>query len=267
MTYIAWTDEGSGPAVVLLHAFPCDRSMWDAQVGPLMEAGWRVLVPDLPGFGESELLDQEPHLSSVVDLLASSLLERSIDRCVLVGLSVGGYLVMEWLRRYPDMVAGIVLCDTKASADGSEARAARWDMADAIDADPSVVSSLLRDRVLLVIVGSTTATSRPEVLHRVSAWMDTAKPATVSWYQRAMAARPDSLPTLSDCDLPALVIWGEEDLMSPRGEQDAMLDVLRDGRLAVIPSAGHLSAIENPEPVTAEVLDFINAIRRMSLDG
>lgn len=267
MTYIAWTDEGSGPAVVLLHAFPCDRSMWDAQVGPLMEAGWRVLVPDLPGFGESELLDQEPHLSSVVDLLASSLLERSIDRCVLVGLSVGGYLVMEWLRRYPDMVAGIVLCDTKASADSDKAAAGRREMAATIERDPTSCASTLSERLLPIIVGETTWSSRPEVVEAVTKWMYAAQPATVSWYQRAMAARPDSIDTLSEAEVPALILWGEEDAMAPRVEQDAMVDALRDARLSVIPRAGHLSAVENPTAVTPELADFLMAVRRVNLEG
>lgn len=267
MTSIAWHDHGSGPAVVLVHAFPCDHSMWNAQIPPLVDAGWRVLVPDLPGFGESARLDQEPSLAAVVDALAGSLLERSVDRCVLVGLSVGGYLIMEWLRRHPEMVAAIALCDTKASADTAEAVAARLDMASAIEREPATCATILRERLLPVIVGATSTDRRPEVVATVGRWMDAVDPATVAWYQRAMAARPDSLETLRESEIPVLVAWGEEDSMAPEAEQRAMVQVLREGRLAVIPDAGHLSAIENPEPLTRELIDFLGAVRRASNDG
>jgi pimeloyl-ACP methyl ester carboxylesterase len=264
---IAWTDEGTGPVVVLLHAFPCNRSMWDGQVQGLVDAGWRVMAPDLPGFGDSALLAEPPSLTAVVEALVASLLERSVDRCVLVGLSVGGYLIMEWLRRHPEMVAGVVLCDTKASADTDEAAAGRLEMAAAVEHDPMSCSSTLRERLLPVIVGETTRSSRPEVVEVVANWMDAAEPASVAWYQRAMAVRPDSIATLSEAEMPALVLWGEEDAMAPREEQDAMVDALRDAGMFVIPRAGHLSAVENPPAVTLELAAFLMAVRRVNLEG
>ena len=267
MTDIAWTDEGSGPVVVLLHAFPCDRSMWDGQVAGMVDAGWRVMAADLPGFGDSPLLTEPPSLTAVVEVLVASLLERSVDRCVLVGLSVGGYLIMEWLRRHPEMIAGVVLCDTKASADSNEAAAGRLEMAAAVERDPTSSSSTLRERLLPVIFGETTRSSRPDVVDVVATWMDAAEPASVAWYQRAMAARPDSIATLSEAEMPALVLWGEEDVMAPEVEQDAMVAALRDARLAVITKSGHLSAVENPSIVTREVVDFVSMVRRVNLEG
>jgi pimeloyl-ACP methyl ester carboxylesterase len=267
MSHVEWTDEGEGPVVVLLHAFPCNRTMWDAQIAPIVEAGWRALVPDLPGFGESDLPDQPPSLTVVVESLVASLLQRSIDRCVLVGLSVGGYLIMEWLRRHPEMVAGIVLCDTKASADSAQAVAGRLDMATAIEMDPATCARTLRDRLLPVVLGQTTRSSRREVVDVVATWMDAAEPSSVAWYQRAMAARPDSRATVSEAELPALILWGEEDQMSSREEQEVMLNALRDARISVIPQAGHLSAVENPEPVTHELVEFLAAVRRVNAEG
>lgn len=267
MTDIAWTDEGTGPVVVLLHAFPCNRSMWDGQIAGLVDAGWRVMAPDLPGFGDSPLLAEPASLTAVVEVLAAFLLELSVDRCVLIGLSVGGYLIMEWLRRHPDMVAGVVLCDTKASADTHEAAAGRLEMAAAVELDPTSCSSTLRERLLPVIVGETTRSSRPEVVDVVATWMDAAEAASVAWYQRAMAVRPDSIATLSEAEVPALVLWGEEDAMAPEGEQNAMVAALRDARLAVIPKSGHLSAVEAPSMVTREVVDFVSMVRRVNIEG
>lgn len=267
MSQVEWTDEGTGPVVVLLHAFPCDRTMWDAQVAPIVESGWRVLVPDLPGFGHSDLPDEPPSLAAVVESLVASLLQRSVDRCVLVGLSVGGYLIMEWLRRHPEMVAGIVLCDTKAGADNEQAVASRLEMATAIEMNAATCKGMLLGGLLPMIVGETTRSSRPAVVEVVANWMDAAEPVSVAWYQRAMAARPDSIATLREIELPALILWGAEDQMSPREEQETMLNALRDARIAVIPQAGHLSAIENPGPVTDELVDFLAAVGRINAEG
>lgn len=267
MTGIAWRDEGAGPAVVLLHAFPCDGTMWSGQVAGLVAAGWRVMVPDLPGFGDSPLLAERPSLTAVVEALVESLLERSVDRCVVVGLSVGGYLIMEWLRRHPEMVAAVALCDTKASVDNDVALAGRLEMANVIEANPSKCASILRERLLPVIVGETTKGSRPNIVESVARWIDTVEPTTVSWYQRAMAARPDSLATLSEARVPVLIVWGDQDVMSPRVDQDAMVEACRDARLAVISDAGHLSAFEKPPVVTDVLVDFATAVRRANLDG
>jgi pimeloyl-ACP methyl ester carboxylesterase len=279
MTRLHWLDAGTGPAVVLLHAFPCDHRMWRAQVPTLVEAGWRVLVPDLPGFGASSLPqaptqtpterppEAGPSLGAVVDLIVADLLELGIDRLIVGGLSVGGYLVMEWLRKDPQMLAGIALCDTKATADAPAAKQGRLEMAATIESDPTVAARLLRERVLPEIVGETTHTQRPEVVALVAGWMDAAAPQTIAWYQRAMAARPDSLDTLTECEVPALVLWGEQDSMSDRSEQQLMLDALRDARFTTIAGAGHLSAIENPAGVGSEVLTFAQAVRRSTLDG
>jgi len=279
MTRLRWLDAGTGPVVVLLHAFPCDHRMWDAQVPVLVEAGWRVLVPDLPGFGDSALPESLPEnlpenlpeagpsLGAVVELIVADLLEMGVDRLIVGGLSVGGYLVMEWLRKDPQMLAGIALCDTKATADAPAARQGRLEMAAAIESDPTVTAGLLRERVLPVIVGETTHAHRTEVVALVTGWMDAAAPQTIAWYQRAMAARPDSLDTLAECEVPALVLWGEQDSMSDRSEQQLMLDALRDARFTVIAGAGHLSAIENPADVGSELLAFAQAVRRSTLDG
>ena len=105
---VAMIDEGSGPVVMLLHAFPCDHHMWDEQIPAIVEIGWRVLVPDLPGFGASPLpAEGEPNLARVVATLISATLDRGVDRLEVAGLSVGGYLTMEWWRQRPEPGKGV----------------------------------------------------------------------------------------------------------------------------------------------------------------
>ena len=267
---VKMVDEGSGPVIMLLHAFPCDHTMWDDQRQALVDAGWRVLTPDLPGFGRSGLpaiMDADPDLGSVVEMLVAAIMDRGVDRLVVAGLSVGGYLVMEWLRRYPEMLAGVALCDTKATADSVEAQGNRRSLAQVIDDDPGACAAILKERVLPVIVGSTTHDSRPSIVARVESWMDSADPAAVAWYQRAMADRPDSVATLGAADVPALVLWGDEDSMSPPSEQQVMIDALRDARSKEVPASGHLSAIEAPEIVGAELVDFVTRVQRAGMSG
>lgn len=254
-------DVGDGPVVVLLHAFPCDGRMWEPQVEAATAAGWRVLVPDLPGFGASPMPEAAPSLTVAADAVIGMLEERGVDRCVLGGVSLGGYVAMEMLRARPAMLAGLVLCDTKASADGGEARANRERLAAlALEAGDGV-GRLLEQAVLPGLLGATTRARRPDVVERVRGWLHEADPAAVAWYQRAMADRPDSVADLTSADLPTLVVWGEEDALSDRAEQDRMVDAVADARLVVVPGTGHLANVEDPEAVSSAIVQFLGVVR------
>ncbi len=254
-------DVGDGAVLVLLHAFPCDGRMWEPQAEAAVAAGWRVLVPDLPGFGESPLPAAAPALSVVADAVAGMLDDRGVDRCVLGGVSLGGYVAMELLRTRPSLIAALVLCDTKASADGPEARANRERLAGLALEAGGDVDRLLEQAVLPGLLGDTTRQRRPEVVERVRDWLHGADASAVAWYQRAMADRPDSVADLADVDVPTLVVWGEEDALSDRAEQDRMTGAVTDASLVVVPGAGHLSNVEDPEAVSAALVQFLSVVR------
>lgn len=259
MTGLKVRDAGEGPAVVLLHAFPCDGRMWEPQAAALVAAGWRVLVPDLPGFGESPVLDVEPSLDAVADALVGELDRLGVRRCVLGGVSLGGYVTMAVLRRRPDLVSAAFLCDTKATADGEPARENRERLAGLVLDSPSETARILEQAVLPGLLGDTTRESRPGVVERVRGWLDEADARSVAWYQRAMAGRPDSRADLAAAG-PVLVVWGEEDALSPRAEQDLMLAAAPGARLVVVPGAGHLANVEDPDAVTSALLEFLHQI-------
>ena len=252
---------GDGPVLLLLHAFPCDGRMWDPQMRAAADAGWRVLVPDLPGFGSSELLDAAPDLDAVADALLTMLDDYDVERAVVGGVSMGGYLTMALIRRRPSLLAGIALCGTKASADSEEARANRERLAAMFEDAPDETSRILEQAVLPGLLGETSRQERPEVVARVRSWLADARPASVAWYQRAMAGRPGSLADIADADLPTLVLWGEEDALSPRSEQDLMVGAPSDARLAAVPRAGHLVNVEAPEAATSALLAFLDTVR------
>lgn len=244
---------GTGIPVVLLHAFPLSSAMWLAQREGLAKA-CRVITPDLRGFGGSRLGQDEPSLDLMADDVARLLDEEGIDRAVVGGLSMGGYVTMAFCRRHPDRVLGVILADTKAGADAPPARENRERVAQAVLADGNDV--LVSD-VLPTLIGPTTRERRAMVFGRVKGLVQSAPPGAVAWAQRAMAARPDSFGTLAALKVPLLVIVGEEDELSPPADADAMAQAAPDGRVAVIPRAGHLSAVEQPEAFNKAVIGFL----------
>ncbi|MFB9878504.1 alpha/beta fold hydrolase [Planobispora siamensis] len=244
---------GEGLPVVLLHAFPMSSTMWLAQREGLA-ATCKVITPDLRGFGGSLLGDDEPSLDAMADDVARLLDSEGIDRAVIGGQSMGGYVTMALCRHHPDRLLGVILADTKATADPEPARANRERIAAAVlDKGPSI----LLEEVLPALVGPTTKQRRAMVFGRIRGLVQSAPPAAVAWAQRAMAARPDSFDTLRALKVPVLVIVGEEDELSPLSDAEAMTEAVPDGRLTVIEKAGHLSAVEQPEAFNRAVTGFL----------
>ncbi len=253
------------PTVVLLHAFPFDRHVWDDVVDSLAQEGWDVVVPDLRGFGESAYgedgPDDDPSLTWMARDVLGILDRMGVSAAVFAGISMGGYVAMEIVRQDPARVAGIALVDTKATADGDEAKANRLKVAQQV-LDAGSTDALAR-AMLPSLLGTTSHADRPEVVAKVRAWIEESDPRAVAWAQRAMAARPDSLPDLASLAVPALVVWGVEDGMSPRPEQDLMVEAMRDARLVVITESGHLSTVEAPEQVADALVTFLADVRRL----
>ena len=252
------------PTVVLLHAFPLDKRMWDDVVDPLAAADWDVVVPDLRGFGGSAYGEDGPDDDPSLVLMARDVLgildRLGVNSAVVVGLSLGGYVAMEMLRQDASRIAGLALVDTKASADGDEARANRLRVADQVLAAGSTTA--LARAMLPSLLGETTHRSSPGIVAQVRSWIEDADPAAVAWTQRAMAQRPDSHEALAALVVPSLVVWGEQDQLSGRTEQESMVAALRDVRLVTIPDVGHLSAVEDPPAVAAALVDYLGTLRR-----
>lgn len=258
MSVVLGHDEsGSGPAVVLLHAFPLDARMWSAQREALSDS-YRVITPDLRGFGSSPLGDDAPSLDAMADDVAALLDALGLEDVTLGGLSLGGYVAMAFARRHARRINALVLLDTKATADADAARNNRERIAQTIEQEQS--SRVLHDDVLPGLTGPTTKAQRPEVVAALAALIDDAPHASVAWTQRAMATRPDSVPTLEDVEQPTLIVVGDEDALAPLSEAEIMLDALPEAELAVIPGCGHLSAMERPGDVTAILRDFLDTL-------
>ena len=253
-----YRDAGTGLPVVLLHAFPLSAAMWLAQREGLADT-CRIVTPDQRGFGGSPLGDDAPSLDHVADDVAALLDSLGLDRVVLGGLSMGGYVAMAFLRRHADRLAGLLLADTKAGADPEPARDNRERIARIVTDDPE--ATVVVDEILPTLLGESTLRERPLVLGRTKAIVQAAPPAAVAWAQRAMAARPDSFDTLRAVTVPTLVVVGAEDTIAPVAEAAAMVEAVPGARLEVLPAAGHLSAVETPEGFNAALRTLLDRVR------
>ncbi len=250
-------DVTADPPLVLLHAFPLDASMWDGVVQGLRGLG-RVVTVDLPGFGAAPLPTAAPSLDAVADAVVAALDALGHPRATFAGCSMGGYVALAVARRHPDRVAGLGLVDTKAEADGDEARANRERIALAVLGEAGTRALL---PMLDTLLGATTHAGRPDVVATVGALVRGADPAAVAWAQRAMAGRPDSTAPLPGLRVPAAVVVGEEDGVTGPDQARAMAAALPDAVLTVLPAAGHLSPVERPEPVAAALAGLLVRVR------
>jgi 3-oxoadipate enol-lactonase len=248
---------GDGPTVLFVHGYPFDRSIWSHQIAAL--DGYRRIAPDLRGMGASDAPDLGYSMEIYAADLAALLDVLGVDEVVLCGLSMGGYIVFECLRRWRRRVRGLVLMDTRAEADTAEGRKAR-DAAAALarDRGAEAVTESLLPRVL----GRSTRTGASITAERVRGMMSSTPVSGLVGALAAMRDRPDSSPLLPElAGLPTLVLVGEEDELTPPDTARAMADRIPGARLVTIPGSGHLPPVERPVETTRALLEFLRTLR------
>lgn len=247
--------------IVLMHAFPLSSQMWQP-LRSVLPSAFELITPDFRGAGGVPLGADPPSLDLLADDVADQLASRGIERAIVGGLSMGGYVTMAFLRRHRFLVAGVVLADTKAEADSEAARVNRDRIAQIAEEEGN--SRVLVAEVLPTLLGPTTRTSRADVVASVRSMVSAALPTAGAWWERAMVARPDSFDVLRSVSVPALVIVGSEDELATPAQAAAMAEALPDARLAQLPAAGHLSAVETPEAFGFELLTLIDRVAAQS---
>ena len=251
---LAIETRGSGQAIVFVHGFPLDRSIWRHQLDTL--TGFRRVAVDLRGMGQSDAPDLGYSMAMYADDLAALLDALGEDRVVLCGLSMGGYVAFEFLRRYRPRVRGLVLMDTRAEADSAEGRKAR-----------DLLVTRVREQGALAAAEAMlprffTASVPPEIIQTVREMVLGAPVSGIVGALTAMRDRPDSTPLLPTLvGVPTLVLVGEEDVITPPAISEAMAAAIPEARLVVIPGAGHLPCIEQPVTTTRAVLKFLQSLR------
>ena len=236
--------------LVLLHAFPVNRHLWDDQVEYLTKAGRRVLAPDLAGFGESRV-PQEATMAALADQVLSQVGQPS----VFAGLSMGGYVAWQFWKKHRERLGRLILCDTKSAGDGEEAIANRMRMAEHV---MEYGLEYVAEAMLPKLFAAGNSQAKPEMVDAVRAMILQTERATIAAAQRGMAARPDVSDWLPQIDVPALVLCGIEDQISPPAEMRAIAAAMPQAEFVEIPAAGHMAPMENPAAVNAAIEAFLN---------
>ena len=252
-TEIAYDVAGSGPAVLLLHAFPLAAFMWDAQAEALA-ANHRVVRFDARGFGGSGVGPGPLTMERIADDGAALLDLLGIERAVVGGCSMGGYAALAFVRRHPHRLRGLVLLDSRASADTEEAKAGRVALAEKVLAEGAPAAA---EAFLPKLVGETTRRERPELVAFLRERILGASPQGIANALHGLAARADSRETLAAIRVPALVLVGAEDVITPPAGSTAMAAAIPKARLEVVAAAGHLANLESPAAVSAALLSFL----------
>ena len=252
---ISFEDSGPrwGVPVVFIHGFPFDRTMWEPQVREVSKNS-RVLAYDVRGHGRSTAGDGQYSMELFVDDLVMLLAHLKVERAVLCGLSMGGYIALRAAERQPERLSGLVLCDTKSGPDTDEARIKR---AATIFAVKKYGVPKFANEFIKAVLTEKTLKTKPAVVGSLLNSILGNSPLGISGALLAMAARTDTTAALAKLTAPALILVGEQDKITPPSASEAMLKALPKAAMHVIPGAAHISNLENPAVFNEKLLAFL----------
>lgn len=252
---VGYDDAGEGRPVVFVHGFPHHRKAWAAQLRALAGHS-RAIAVDLPGFGESDMPERFD-IDAWANGLARFLDALEIERAIIAGLSMGGYVTLAFWRLHRERVLALVLADTRAGADTEEGKQKRRETIElARHEGPTAVARAL----LPGMVGKSTREREPSVVAAMRAMLESASVDSIVGASEAMMNRPDATSSLATIHVPTLIIVGEEDVLTPPKESRAMHAAIPGSRLEIIPSAGHVSNLERPAAFNQVLTEFIAGV-------
>jgi 3-oxoadipate enol-lactonase len=246
---------GSGWPLILLHAFPLSADLWRPQLDRVPR-GWQFLAPDLRGFGREAAPPKSPTMDELAGDVSAFMDALEIDRAVIGGLSMGGYVTMALYRLAPERFTGLVLGNTKAGLDTPEGRAAREQMIELVRGEgPSAVA----DQMLPKLLGATSHRARPFLEPLVRRLIESNSAEGIEAAIQAIKDRPDSFPTLQRAAVPALIVTSDEDTIIPVSESEEMHRIMPRSQFVVLSAAGHLSNLEVPDDFSEALGTFLTA--------
>lgn len=250
-----YIDAGEGQPLLFVHGFPLSSAAWKKQIKPF-QSSYRVIAPDLRGFGDSEASSGAVPMTQYAEDLYVLLNELNAGPTVVVAHSMGGYVALAFARKFPEMVRGLVLVNTKAGADTPEAAAGRRKSAEQVNADgpKSVVDGMLAKFF-------SPSNKDSALVNEVLDIMGAAKAPGVAGALLGMAERPDSTGFLPQIAAPTLVIAGDDDQVIPPAESKQLADGIRGAKLQTVPQAGHLVAMEKADEFNRILKDWLGGLR------
>jgi 3-oxoadipate enol-lactonase len=253
---IAYSDRGTGLPIVFLHAFPLNRTMWTIQE-KVLSSQFRIVTIDLRGHGESDAPLWRYTLDQSADDVNALLDHLAIQQALFVGLSMGGYILFAFYRKYAALVKGLILADTRAQADTAEGKDGRFQMAQtAYKQGPSAIADIMIPKLL----SPTTIQTRPEIVQKVRTMIESNQISGIAGDLMAMAERPDSVPLLKQITCPAQIIVGELDQATPPSDAKIMAEKIPGAGLAIIPGAAHIANLEQPDTFNQIVAAFASEL-------
>jgi len=253
---LAYDDVGSGFPVVLIHGYPFNRSLWKEQVEAL-SSSYRVVTPDLRGFGESDTYEGPATMNRMAQDVAGLMDYLGIDQAVIGGLSMGGYVALAFVKQFPSRVKGLVLADTRAQADTEEGKQTRHQQAEKALSEGMAG---IADAMLPKLLTPETVSKRPEVVKRVRDMMLKTKPQGAASALLGMAEREDQSEFISTIGVPTMIVVGREDAITPLADSETMNSKIQHSRLVVLDNAGHVSNLEQTEHFNYALMKFLERV-------
>jgi pimeloyl-ACP methyl ester carboxylesterase len=253
-TTLHYSDQGKGPPLMLVHGFPLDNRMWHNQLEPLSR-NHRLIAPDLRGFGQSAPGPSPFTIESLADDLLALARHLHLDKFALAGLSMGGYIALAYVAKYQSTLQSLILLDTKSQADTAESKQGRDKMiAQAREQGPKPIA----DAMLPKLLPEETIKSRPQLAREVRAIIESQPKETLAHALAAMRDRPDRTGELSRITIPALIIVGEKDAITPPDVMKTLKDNIKNSQMQTISAAGHLTPMEQPTQVNQAITQFLS---------
>ncbi len=249
-------DVGSGAGIILLHGYPFDSSMWREQIDFLSAQGNRVVAPDLCGLGETKAASEISTMEDMARDVAALMDKLEIDRAVVCGLSMGGYVALEFVHLFPSRVRALILAGTRAPADNEPEKQVREQQARRMLTEGM---NFVADATLRKLLAPRTLTEKLEVVAHVREMILRSDPQGAAAAQRGMAVRRNYSDDLASINVPTLVIVGREDPIRPVADAEFMHDRIRNSSLQIIEDAAHMTNMEQPEIFNRALLRFIGA--------
>jgi len=251
---IAYNDRGKGDAVLFVHGFPLNKSMWKAQLASLCRH-YRCIAPDLRGHGNSQDIPGAYTVDLLADDLKGLLSHLGLRRVTLVGFSMGGYVAFAFYRKYPDSVKSLVLADTRPQPDSPETKQGREATAQTVLWEGTAgTAKALTPRML-----APASQQNPALVQSVQDMMTSTSVNGWVGDLRGLAARPDSMDTLAKITCPTLILVGDQDGVTPPPESHLMAERIKGAKLETIPQAGHLSPLEQPRVFNRALRQFLES--------
>ena len=254
---LAFEEHGTGKPVVLLHAFPLSRKMWQLQIEALTQKNCRLILPDLRGFGESHNFSDINSMEDMAKDIAELLEALKIEKAIIGGLSMGGYISFDLFRLFPEKFAALILCDTNFAADTDEKRESRFDLIEKIEKNGA---QSLVEEMLPNLVSDYTKTNNQVLMNDLEKSFSEVNPKAAIAALRGMAQRKDNSNVLDIASLRTILIFGKEDKVTNLETAEKMRQKISNSTLVLIENAGHYSNLEQPGQFNSALTEFVTAV-------